>query len=186
MNKAVINLKKEPGESSHFNSVLKEFHHKVAAIFFPCLFSMKGTRGPNDQRHTMQRRLLIIFTAFDPLRGSRSGPQGPESPWDFCPPRWSTLLPVYLVDQITWLDSGPQGLDLDPPGLRCGSQWTREDRGPLESHSLTAALGLRTLRTQMGRVASTRRGNVPVSDSSFSSLLIFSYGAASCLCSLLS
>lgn len=34
MNKAVINLEKEPGESSRFNSVLKEFHHKVAAIFF--------------------------------------------------------------------------------------------------------------------------------------------------------
>lgn len=60
MNKAVINLEKEPGESSRFNSVLKEFHHKVAAIFFPCLFSMKGTRGPNDQRHALQRRLIII------------------------------------------------------------------------------------------------------------------------------
>lgn len=55
MNKAVINLKKEPGDSSHFNSVLREFHHKVAAIFFPCLFSMEATGDPNDQHH-----LLII------------------------------------------------------------------------------------------------------------------------------
>lgn len=34
MNKAVINLKKEPGKSRHFNRALKEFYHMAVAIFF--------------------------------------------------------------------------------------------------------------------------------------------------------
>lgn len=61
MNKAVINLKKEPGESRHFNSVLKEFHHKTAAIFF-CLFSMKGAKDPHDHRQTLE---LLLFPKVD-------------------------------------------------------------------------------------------------------------------------
>lgn len=56
---AVINLKKEPGKSRHFNCALKEFHHLAAAIFSMFVLRERN-RGTHNHCHTVLQSLLFL------------------------------------------------------------------------------------------------------------------------------